>query len=143
MYIGFFGAEFAGIPLDLFLHNLEKGNIEEMPDNIMLTASFLRYYPKKKGGYFVPHHDNSGLATRRRIVAIILYLNDVEYGGETIFPVLKRRITPKMGRLAIFPSFITHLHYGNSSPEAKYVVVSHIEDRSVEIIINKGETNGK
>ena len=141
LYIGYFGVEYLGMSMKNFTDIIKNQEIK-MPSNILLTASFLRKYPKNKGGYFVPHYDSSGLLTRQRIVAVMIYLNDLQYGGETMFPVLKRRTKPRAGSLVLFPSYITHIHYGNSSPQDKYVLVSHIEDRSAELT-NKKEKESK
>ena len=37
-----------------------------------------------------------------------------------------------MGRLTIFPSYFTHIHYGNTSPYDKYIIASHIEQQKKE-----------
>jgi hypothetical protein len=60
------------------------------------------------------------------MLAVLIYLNDTEYGGETSFPLLKRSIKPKVGRIVVFPSYFTHMHYGKTASSDKYVVVSHI-----------------
>lgn len=39
-----------------------------------------------------------------RVLSALVYLNDVEEGGETEFPLQSFKITPKVGRLAVFPA---------------------------------------
>ena len=63
-----------------------------------------------------------------RVLAVIVYLNDVKHGGETSFPLLKRNIKPKAGRIVVFPSYFTHIHYGRTSNSDKYIIISHIID---------------
>jgi hypothetical protein len=41
---------------------------------------------------------------------MVIYLNDVEYGGETNFPLHEVAVTPKAGRIVFFPATWTHLH---------------------------------
>lgn len=68
---------------------------------------------KKDEGKFLPHFDASGnIETVNRILAVIIYLNDVEVGGETNFPDLDYSIKPKKGRILIFPCHYPMLHEG-------------------------------
>lgn len=135
------------------MHYLNTNEIPRIPKTIKLSTAGIRMYPKDKGGYFIPHWDRHGNTHKTRVLAIILYLNDIEYGGETIFPVLKERIQPKAGRLLLFPSDLGFLHYGNNAPTKKYILVGHIVDIVDQNITNleakttynntKGEKNGK
>jgi hypothetical protein len=62
-----------------------------------------------------------------RILAILIYLNDVEEGGETVFYNQGISIKPKCGRVTIFPTSFTHVHAGRrpvSNP--KYVLADMI-----------------
>jgi prolyl 4-hydroxylase len=63
------------------------------------------YYPV--GGYFRPHHDatkNTKINTyvTSREYTLLIYLNDVEEGGETVFPKLNLEIKPKKGKGIFF-----------------------------------------
>jgi hypothetical protein len=76
---------------------------------------------------FSYHSDNWNMPTASRQLSIILYLNDVVEGGETEFPQLGIKVSPKKGRLLIFPSFYLYAHSGKqpiSGP--KYIIVSWI-----------------
>ena len=64
-------------------------------------------------GYHVWHCEHGDLTSSTRLVLVMLYLNDVEEGGETEFLYQSRRIEPKMGRLVFCPAFFTHTHRGN------------------------------
>ena len=66
----------------------------------------LHYRP---GGYYKQHHDyfdpryDGNLREIRnrggqRVATFMIYLNDVEEGGETFFPMANLKITPKNGR---------------------------------------------
>lgn len=79
-------------------------------------------------GYHVWHCENSAIASKGRAVAWILYLNDIEEGGETEFLYLSKRIKPKTGRLVIWPAGWTHTHRGNPPLEGeKYIITGWME----------------
>jgi len=65
------------------------------------------------GGYHVWHCEAGNMQSSRRLGVYILYLNDVDEGGETEFLYLNQRIQPKKGRLVIFPSGYVFTHRGN------------------------------
>ena len=64
-------------------------------------------------GYHVWHCEHADIKSSTRVMLVMLYLNDVEEGGETEFLYQSRRIEPKMGRLVFCPAFFTHTHRGN------------------------------
>ena len=64
-------------------------------------------------GYHVWHSEHGDVGSSSRMMLVMLYLNDVEEGGETEFLYQSRRIEPKMGRLVFCPAFFTHTHRGN------------------------------
>ena len=68
---------------------------------------------KPSEGYHIWHCENSSLMNRGRFLTWILYLNDIDEGGETELIHLSERISPKTGRLVIFPAGWTHAHRGN------------------------------
>jgi hypothetical protein len=79
-------------------------------------------------GHFTWHVDAFGPLAESRLLALVLYLNDVEQGGETEFHHQARRIRPRAGRAVLFPTAWTHMHRGNV-PESgdKYVISSFFE----------------
>lgn len=64
-------------------------------------------------GYHMWHCEHASIDTGRRLLLAILYLNDVEEGGETEFLYLHKRVIPKTGTLMLCPSSFTHTHRGN------------------------------
>ena len=68
-------------------------------------------YEKDKG-QFVWHSDATTLASYQRQVAMVLFLNTVEEGGETEFFYQEVRIPPRQGSCVFFPTFWTHMHRG-------------------------------
>lgn len=74
-------------------------------------------------GFYKPHLD-FGPETPRTMSAI-LYLNDVEEGGDTYFDQLDISVTPKAGRLVIFPATFPYTHEArNPLSGNKYVLVT-------------------
>lgn len=80
------------------------------------------------GGYHVWHCEDSARTAQGRILSYILYLNDVDEGGETEFLYQGIRVPAKAGRLAIFPAGFTHTHRGNPPlNEDKYILTGWVE----------------
>jgi hypothetical protein len=79
-------------------------------------------------GYHQWHFDSSSRNAAGRLLVFILYLNDVEEGGETEFLYTPKRIKPKKGTLLIFPSSFTHAHRGNPPlSNTKYILTGWVE----------------
>jgi hypothetical protein len=75
------------------------------------------------GGFHGWHFENTGNETSNRLVTFMMYLNDVEEGGETEFLYLHKRIKPKAGTMLIWPSTYTHTHRGNPPlTNTKYIL---------------------
>lgn len=60
------------------------------------------------GQHYAVHHD-AGVGIPR-VVSALVYLNTVEEGGETHFPLFDVTIKPIEGRLAIFPAAYPYAH---------------------------------
>ena len=80
-------------------------------------------------GYHNWHFEGGSSAyDRTSILAYMVYLNDVEDGGETEFLYYPRRLKAEAGTLLIFPGNYTHTHRGNqplSGP--KYTINTWLE----------------
>ena len=82
-----------------------------------------------KQGYHAWHCENMSKGCGRRILAHMMYLNDVEEGGETEFLYLSRRYKPVRGTLLIWPAGFTHTHRGNPPISGdKYVATGWVEN---------------
>jgi hypothetical protein len=91
-----------------------------------LNCKFQRTQPGQ--GYHNWHFENSGETPYRKLVTM-MYLNDVDDGGETEFLYQKKRIRPKQGRVLIFPAGFTHTHRGNPPLSGdKYILTSWLEE---------------
>ena len=67
---------------------------------------------KPGGGYHIWHYENGSYFYAQRAIVWMIYLNDVEDGGETEFLYQKRRIKPTQGTVVLWPSGFTHTHRG-------------------------------
>ena len=58
---------------------------------------------------------------------VLIYLNDIEDGGETEFLYQGVRVPPVKGRLIVWPAGFTHVHRGNPPlKETKYAITGWI-----------------
>jgi len=79
-------------------------------------------------GYHLWHCENDSPENDRRVLAFILYLNDVEQGGETEFLYYHKRVEAKQGRLVLWPAGFTHTHRGNPPlSNTKYILTGWVE----------------
>jgi hypothetical protein len=91
----------------------------------------LQKYQKAKGGYHhwhsehFPHPTDPAQKSLHRVLLWLVYLNDVEKGGETEFFYQNQKIKPKKGSLVLAPVNFTYTHRG-CIPESndKYVLAS-------------------
>lgn len=90
------------------------------------TGYKIQMYPRNQG-FFHWHADSVG-SNSDRMVAMVLYLNDVEKGGETEFFHQKLKISPKAGHLLLFPAAWNYMHRGHI-PESndKYIISTFIK----------------
>lgn len=80
------------------------------------------------GGYHIWHSEDGSKEFSRRTGVYILYLNDVEEGGETEFLYFSKRVKPKKGRLMIFPPNYPWAHRGNPPLSGvKYILTGWTE----------------
>jgi len=80
------------------------------------------------GGYHVWHYESSTRDTSNRLLAWMVYLNDVVEGGETEFLYQHMRVKPSTGTLLIWPASFTHTHRGNPPlSNDKYIITGWVE----------------
>ena len=72
-------------------------------------------------GYHMFHGENINWNMQPRTMAWMVYLNDVEEGGETEFLYQQRKVKPEKGTVVIWPGSFTHLHRGNPPMSDKYI----------------------
>jgi hypothetical protein len=79
-------------------------------------------------GYHVWHYESANREMSQRLLTHIVYLNDVEEGGETELLYYHKRFAPKAGTVLIFPAGYTHTHRGNPPlSNDKYIITGWTE----------------
>jgi hypothetical protein len=95
------------------------------PQHEMLSIKVQKTLPTE--GYHIWHSENSAVNSPR-VLAWMIYLNDVKEGGETEFLYQSVRVSPKKGTLVIWPAAFTHVHRGNPPLSGtKYIMTSWLE----------------
>ena len=83
-----------------------------------------KYEPELKHE-FRRHTDSSNVKTSTRFLSSLVYLNDVEEGGQTVFNDVI--INPKRGRLIIFPPLWMFPHAGKVPiSNIKYILTTYL-----------------
>lgn len=99
----------------------------QWPEEIAFEELRLKRYWPGGDDEFPDHVDVGDHASARRFVAALLYLNDVEEGGETDFPLWGQQIQPRAGSVMVFPPLWPWLHAGRppiSGP--KYILSTYL-----------------
>jgi hypothetical protein len=90
------------------------------------TGYKIQHY-RKNEGHFKWHFDAIGPGTWERQLAMVIYLNSVQDGGETCFHRQDLQVRPIAGDAVIFPTFWTHAHCGQiPRSEDKYIISSFV-----------------
>ena len=84
-----------------------------------------KYTPEDKG--YPAVHVEMGPDHVNKYLAVIVFLNDVEKGGQTVFPMGGTAIRPETGKVAIWPTGLPFYHCGNKSESDKYILTSWFE----------------
>jgi hypothetical protein len=99
----------------------------QFPDRFTVEAVRVKKYRVGVGDAFDLHTDVSDHASARRFLAFLIYLNDVEEGGETIFPDIGIRMAPKAGSALVFPPLWMWRHEGCTPLSGpKYIASSYL-----------------
>ena len=72
-----------------------------------------------------------------RVATVVFYLNDVEVGGETFFPLQNKKIKPMRGSCIIFPPTLNFPHQVFASKSARYIIQSWIVDPHLLVVPNE------
>ena len=74
-------------------------------------------------GYHAWHQETADVGSGARVVTYMLYLNDVDEGGETEFLYQGVKLKPETGKLVFFPTGFTYPHRGNPIYKGeKYII---------------------
>lgn len=77
---------------------------------------------------------NNGL----RLATLLFYLNDVESGGETSFPMQGIKVQPRRGRAIMFPIGFTHPHEVLPATSQRYIMQTWITDPNFVVQLRDG-----
>ena len=92
----------------------------------ILSLKIQRTLPSE--GYHAWHYEDGLPSVKHRIATFVLYLNNVEEGGETEFLYYPKRVKPEQGKLIFWPAGYTHTHRGNQPLSGeKYILTSWLE----------------
>jgi hypothetical protein len=121
------------------MHNFSPGEAEYLQNLVNDCAieyineyPYLRSFPycsscvllqktEPKEGYHAFHSEDTTWNGQMRTLAWMVYLNDVDEGGETEYLYQQLKVKPKRGRIVIWPGSFTHLHRGNPPMSNKYI----------------------
>jgi len=100
---------------------------------VKLETPVVKKYQAGGKDYFGEHMDNCDHITSTRFMAFLTYLNDVEEGGETVFPQLGISIKPKAGTSVIFPPYWMFKHRAEAPvSNNKYIMTTYFRYASTE-----------
>lgn len=95
------------------------------PDSHNFEYYRIKKYRNNGEDLFDTHVDVKDHESARRFLSFMFYLNDVEKGGETIFENVN--ITPKTGRLVVFPPLWLFPHKGCCPvSNDKYILTTYL-----------------
>ena len=106
--------------------NIEKHHLPVVVD--MENIRIKKYVANGKD-VFKDHVDviRSQGPSAKRFLVFIMYLSDVEEGGETNIPRYNIKCKPKAGRILMFPPFWTHPHSGEKVIKGtKYQIMTYL-----------------
>jgi len=95
----------------------------------------------KRGEGFYDEHIDGGpfMPVPHRLSTMIVYLNDVDVGGETYFPLQNLKVSPVAGRVLMFPSNFTHPHKGEVPiTQSKTILSTFISNKGLYELVNPG-----
>ena len=107
--------------------------VKQWPAEYGYEAIRMKRYLNNDSDRFDPHVDVLNHDTSRRFLAFFIYINDVDEGGETKFLNFQKpgtfipfTVTPKRGRLLMFPPMWPWYHAGLKSESGnKYLIHSY------------------
>ena len=134
------------IAMKSFIPIVEKYKSDTMihstqwPKNIMWEEFRMKRFLVGNGGedteQFGNHVDVTSHAGGKRMLILMVYLNDEFNGGETVFPNYGDAVKPKKGSIIIFPPMWMYLHRGNpplAPGYAKYFLMTYLNYEPIKM----------
>jgi hypothetical protein len=111
--------------IELYMKDLDLG--PDFPSKYAFEEFRIKMYNNNDYDQFKDHVDVGNYNSARRFLVCFLYLNDVEIGGETNFPKLTHSVSPKCGRILLFPATWQWRHAGLPPlTSKKYIVGTYL-----------------
>lgn len=108
----------------------QKCQAHFFPSSYGYEDARMKKYLNNNRDQFGWHVDVGDYASARRFLVIFFYLNDVEVGGETVFNIEDDsfvQVTPKRGRIVMFPPTWMFPHIGTKPVSgSKYIVSTYL-----------------
>lgn len=103
-----------------------EARVAELMNVPVAHAEPLQMLHYRAGEQYQPHYDyfTSGDAVNNRISTLVMYLNDVEEGGDTYFPSLGLSVRPKKGSAVYFEYFYADCRLNELTLHAGHPVVA-------------------
>tara|TARA_B100000959_G_C14903325_1_gene591902 strand:+ start:631 stop:1272 length:642 start_codon:yes stop_codon:yes gene_type:complete len=112
------------------------------PWGIVAPMNIQHYKPG--GGYFILHNERDMYAHGQRMLTFMTYLNTVNDGGETEWPIQGVKIKPEKGLTVFWPTDWTHMHKGIvSTTEHKYITTGWYQFKYEDLVKQFGDVETK
>jgi hypothetical protein len=95
----------------LVRYNRDIGLPIAIPNSHLISELVMKRYRPGQNEAFQLHFDAINAVSNRYLV-MLWYLNGVDEGGETSFPLLELAVKPETGRLLMFPPYWMYQHQG-------------------------------
>jgi hypothetical protein len=108
-----------------YMNELDLG--PDFPSKYAFEEFRVKKYRQDSDDEFADHVDVGDYNSARRFLVGFLYLNDVEEGGTTDFPKISYSVTPKCGRMLLFPPNWMYRHAGRPVTKgSKYILGTYL-----------------
>ena len=111
--------------IELYMKELDLS--PDFPSKYAFEQYRIKMYNANDYDQFKDHVDVGNYNSARRFLVCFLYLNSVAVGGETNFPKISHSVTPKCGRILLFPATWQYRHAGLTPlSDKKYIVGTYL-----------------
>lgn len=89
------------------------------------------YFPQSDGATSFARGESSCLL---RYATVVMHLNTVDEGGETVFPIQNHSVKTLEGQVLVFPPYGTHPHYVTPSRQTREIVMTWLVYTGINVI---------